>query len=95
MPEHSAPIHGNGAVIDPLPLPPVAASQCVGVPIVDISTTWFANLRRVPAWKLTIHTGDGQMVTRQMHTDYNSALDAAVTVCRYLRWGPETIQLAA
>lgn len=95
MLKRSAPNHGHGTVVDPLPLPSVVASQCVGVPIVDISTTWFAALRRVPAWKLTVHTGDGRLVTRQMHTDYDSALAAAVTVCRYLRWGPETIQLAA
>lgn len=95
MPEHTAPHHGNGAVIDPLPLPASVSGQCAGVPVVEISTTWFAALRRVPQWKLTVHTGDARLVTCQLHPDYASALDAAVTVCRYLRWGPETIQLAA
>lgn len=95
MSEHSAPHHGNGAVVDPLPLPSAASSQCSGVPVVEITTTWFAALRRAPQWKLTVHTGDARLVTSQLHSDYTSALDAAVTVCRYLRWGPETIRLAA
>ncbi|MDO5619680.1 hypothetical protein [Kocuria sp.] len=95
MSEHFPTTFGKDAVVDPLPLPAGAASQCVGIPVVEISTTWFAALRDHSRWKLTIHTGDGALVTRQSHRDYTSALDAAVTICRYLRWGPQTIDLAA
>lgn len=65
------------------------------VPTVEISTSWFAALRRRPHWRLVVTSPEGRHVASQVHASYREALDAAVSVCRSLNFRPEDIDLAA
>lgn len=73
----------------------VAVDTTDALPTVEITTGWFAGLRRRPRWSMIVHDADGALVTRQCHPSYREALDAAFTVCRDLGYGSSVHGLAA
>ncbi|KAA9393341.1 hypothetical protein FCK90_12585 [Kocuria coralli] len=89
MHENNAPVaHGQAA-------PPDNDRPADEAPTVEITTSWFAGLRRRPRWKLTLWAPDGRVLLKEQHHSYREALDAAVSFCRDMRLGPVTVDLAA
>lgn len=93
MPEHCT-SRGHDDAVSPHTVTCVHTATAE-LPVVAITAPWFAALRRRPRWTLTVHTHDGRLVTEQQHVTYDGAVTAAVVVCRYLRFGTTTVDLAA